>query len=126
MHCHRVVDRRKLTSGGYAHRRKFCSKQCADESQRTGFIHKRSGYRCFMINGHQVAEHRLVMERRLGRPLEPHETVHHKNGQRADNGDENLELWSKSQPHGQRVSDKIAWALQFLPLYGYHVVAPSG
>ena len=31
---------------------------------------------------------------------------------------ENLELWSKSQPHGQRVSDKIVWAKEILALYG--------
>lgn len=62
-------------------------------------------------------EHQAVMERRLGRPLLPNESVHHKNGQRADNRDENLELWSKSQPSGQRVEDKVAWAIELLALY---------
>ena len=62
-------------------------------------------------------QHRFVMEEFLGRLLLPHENVHHLNGQRNDNRIENLELWSKSQPAGQRVSDKLAWALEIVELY---------
>lgn len=67
--------------------------------------------------GH-VLEHRKVMQDFLGRPLTADENVHHINGDRADNRLENLELWSRSQPPGQRVVDKIAWAKEFLALYG--------
>ena len=58
------------------------------------------------------------MERMLGRPLLDHENVHHKNGNRQDNRPDNLELWSKVQPAGQRVEDKLAWAREIIALYG--------
>lgn len=100
-----------------------CSRSCARtlDARKYGPRHwkggrtvDRHGYIRLWTPGHQYAsngyvlEHRLVVEKRIGRPLLPHEKVHHKNGNRQDNRSENLELWThKHQPTGARVEDLL-------------------
>jgi HNH endonuclease len=80
-----------------------------------GWLDKRGYRRMIAPDGRRIFEHRLVMERELGRPLWPWESVHHKNGRRADNAPGNLELWIKGQPAGQRVADVVAFLLEHYP-----------
>jgi hypothetical protein len=75
------------------------------------------GYLYVGVNGGRILAHRHVMEQHLGRKLVKGENVHHINGVRDDNRLENLELWNTTQPSGQRVEDKIAWAKDLLRLY---------
>jgi len=124
----------RIVMGGSKSRAPIRSRH--SEGRRPGSIVDNHGYVSIYDPAHPnanrtgyVLEHRRVMASSLGRPLLRSETVHHKNGEKTDNrlvqGHElrcpgtccNLELWSKSQPYGQRIEDKIAWAAELLKLY---------
>ena len=74
------------------------------------------GYRRIPVGGgRELAEHRVVMERHLGRPLKKNETIHHLNGIRHDNRLENLELRASHHGKGQRPADLVDWIVRDYP-----------
>lgn len=96
----------------------YCSRKCASLDKRgPGYTYHTNGYVMLKMPSHPrankwgfVYEHRIVMEKFIGRILRSDEFVHHRNGDPTDNRLENLQLTTNSdhaREHGfERSRDK--------------------
>ena len=113
------------------HPQKYCSTICRNratngkKAMKAGWkIRTKDGYVITTIRGRTVMQHRFLMEQHLGRELKKYENIHHKNGDRADNRLENLEVWVMRPRPGQRTEDMVEWAVDYLRSHGYEVKPP--
>lgn len=115
-----------------ANGRRTCSRKCGGIlRRRTERYVDSNGYAWITDeHGKNRSEHRWAMEQVLGRALRKDENIHHVDGVKDNNSTDgvlrligghwqsgNLELWSTSQPSGQRVPDKVSYAVDVLRLY---------
>jgi len=85
----------------------FCSRACKTLSIRPNVIY-RKGYRKISLPHHPradkrgyVSEHLLVMEQKIGRPIDKEESIHHIDNCKVNNHPDNLQLFEN---HGKHVS----------------------
>lgn len=68
---------------------KFCTQGCHWASMRRWRVGT-DGYKRQTFLGRDVRQHRVIAESALGRPLKSNEIVHHINGDKSDNRNQNL------------------------------------
>lgn len=132
--CGKPIPLQRRRGGIFYRGRRLCSSECRSIFRRLSYQTKhpnqpattrvaRDGYVRIVIPGkdgkpsRDTLQHRYVMEQHLGRALLKDETVHHLDGNRQHNDISNLELFSSRHGPGQRVADKVAFAIDILRTY---------
>lgn len=102
--CKNQIGRTRPSGTQFVHK-KFCNILCFRKFNR-GKNHKRwnggfkydNGYRYLNISpANYKMEHRVIIEKKIGRKLNSNEIVHHVNEDKLDNRIENLMLMSRSE-----------------------------
>jgi len=108
---------RKTTKGNWKY---YCDDCKDDRGVEIGSKRKRAGY-ILIWNGRKwQVEHRFIFEKHLGRKLLKGEIIHHRNGKRADNRLENLQLLT-NKTHSSGIETKhsedicyLLWRIEIL------------
>lgn len=77
------------------------------KANKAGYIYIYKPDHPFATKGGNVMEHRVVLEEKIGRYLEPHEIAHHINGIKDDNRPENLALTEKGKHTQEHFHDSF-------------------
>jgi len=103
--CEAQASRKAMCNAHYLRNKRYGREERILAQPGTGTINS-EGYRIISTGKRKqrIREHRLIMEKHIGRKLEAHEIIHHLNGDRLDNRTENLEITTlcehnKKHPH---------------------------
>lgn len=97
--CSSVCHGQYLSDSGIADKRfkPYQFKPGGEPHNKQGWHFNIRGYRIVTGAGKRMSEHRLIMQRHLGRRLADSEIVHHINGNKLDNRIENLQVMTSSE-----------------------------